>query len=286
MDTSERNHDPAWLDRQYNNRARVPEHPQLLAQWARESARVRFELPMRLDVRYGEEPFERLDVFPTHRDRAPVLVFIHGGWWRSLDKCDHSFVAEHFVREGAMVVVPNYALAPAVTIDQIALQMVQALAWVWRHAALYGGDPRRIVVAGHSAGAHLAAMLLCCSWRSVARDLPEDLVGAALGVSGVYDLEPLRHTPFLREDLQLSAHSVKRMSPARFPAPRGIFHAAVGALESEEFVRQNALIRQAWGPRTVQICEAVPGANHFDVLHDLAQPEGRLHGLAWALMQP
>jgi arylformamidase len=167
--------DPQWLDGQYNNRARVADYARFLERWTQASALSRERLSRRLDVRYGPGPAETLDVFPTHRAGAPVFVFIHGGYWRALDKSDVSFIAPSFVADGAMVVVPNYALCPAVTIDTIALQLTRAIEWVWRHAALYGGDPKRIVVAGHSAGGHLAALLLACRWQQVAADLPPRL---------------------------------------------------------------------------------------------------------------
>ena len=276
--------DPAWLDVQYNNRARIPEHPQIFERWGQASARAREQMSCRLDVAYGEGSNETLDVFPSSRADAPVLVFIHGGWWRSLDKRDHSFIAPAFTRAGAMVVVPNYALCPAVSIETIALQMTRALAWTFRHAAAYGGDPNRIVVAGHSAGGHLAAMLLSCEWQRVAPDLPAHAVSSALSVSGIFDLEPVRQTPFLQADLQLTPDSAKRLSPARFPPPAGILYATVGANESDEFLRQNRLIREAWGERAVPVCETVPGTHHLDVLHQLADPQARLHGLALALL--
>jgi arylformamidase len=215
-----------------------------------------------------------------------VLVFIHGGYWRSLDKSDHSFIAPVFVDRGALVVVPNHALCPAVGIDDIALQMTRALAWVWRHAALYGGDPRRIVVAGHSAGGHLAAMLLCCRWAEVGADLPADLVKGAFAISGVFDLQPLLHIPFLQDDLRLTPASARQLSPALFPAPAAPLIAVVGGAESGEFKRQTQLIRDRWGAAAVPVCEAIPKRNHFDVLHSLVEPEGRAHQLAAALLWP
>ena len=276
--------DAAWLDAQYNNRARIPEHPAIFDRWARASARARLGTRCELDLPYGPASTERLDVFRPARSNAPVFVFIHGGWWRSLDKRDHSFIAPVFTRAGALVVVPNYALCPAVTIEAIALQMVAALAWVHRHARDFGGDPARIVVAGHSAGGHLAAMLLTCEWPRVADDLPQGLVRAALSISGVFDLEPLRHTPFLQADLRLTRASVRRLSPAGVQAPGGRLYATVGALESEEFLRQNQLIRDAWGERAVPVCEAIAGTNHLDVLHALCDPAARLHRLALDLL--
>jgi arylformamidase len=213
-----------------------------------------------------------------------VLVFVHGGWWRSLDKRDHSFIAPPFTQAGAMVVVPNYALCPAVTIEAITLQMVDALAWVYRHAALHGGDPERIVVVGHSAGGHLAAMLLSCRWTKVASDLPERVVKSAVSISGVFDLEPLRHTPFLRSDLRLTAASAGRLSPSRFPPPKGMLFAVVGGDESEEHLRQNRLIRDAWGERSVPVCETIPGRHHFDVVDALTDPSAQLHRLTLRLL--
>ena len=191
-------HDAAWHDAQYNNRARVPEAGTLLLpRWAAASALARERMTCVLDEVYGSEPGETLDVFPARSDGAPVLVFVHGGWWRALDKSDHSVVAPAFVQAGAMVVVPNYALCPAVSIEQIALQTTRALAWAWRNAPRYGGSRSRIVVAGHSAGGHLAAMLLACRWKMVADDLPPRLkteparTGPAKGlVNGLDKMKP------------------------------------------------------------------------------------------------
>lgn len=272
--------DPTWLDAQYNNRARVPEAPQILERWANASALARTQSDCVLDIAYGGGPGETLDVFRTPVPDAPVFVFIHGGYWRALDKRDHSFVAPALVEAGAMVVVPNYALCPAVTIDRITLQMVQALAWVWRHAREHGGDPRRIVVGGHSAGGHLAAMLLNCRWPQVAPDLPADLLRSAVSISGLFELEPIRHTTFLAPDLRLTEASARKLSPALLPAPAGRLAAVVGGDESEEFLRQNRLIRDAWGDRAVPVCESIPGTNHFTVLHDLADAGTRLHAIA------
>jgi arylformamidase len=276
--------DPAWLDVQYNNRARIPEHPQIFARWAESSKLAREKLKSTLDVRYGDQPGETLDVFPAAQAGAPVLVFIHGGYWRSLDKSDHSFLAPAFVEAGATVVVPNYALCPKVTIETIALQMTRALAWVWRNPAVHTGDPNRIAVAGHSAGGHLAAMMLSCRWKDVGDDLPPKLVPGALSISGLYDLEPIRNTPFLQQDLQLTPQAVRRLSPAFFPRPRGTLYTLAGINESDEFLRQNQLIRDQWGPTTVPVCETVPGRNHLDVLHELADPQARLHELALRLL--
>ena len=281
-----------WHDRMYNNRALVPEHAEFLESWARMSAAARTTAKAsQIDLPYGDGPREVLDIFPAPASNAPVLVFVHGGYWRSLDKRDHSFIAPAFTQKNVCVVMPNYPLCPGtdahpVTIPDIALRLVQALAWTWRRIAEHGGDPSRITVAGHSAGGHLAAMLLACDWKTVAPDLPVDLVRNALAVSGLYDLRPLRKTPFLGDSLRLGEADATRASPALWKAPaRGEIFAVVGENESDEFVRQNMLIRAAWGAKRVPVCETLPGLHHFSVVDALADPAHALHGRAMELLQ-
>ncbi|MFL6677233.1 MAG: alpha/beta hydrolase [Burkholderiaceae bacterium] len=276
--------DPAWLDAEYDQRARHPEHVEIGARWETASSLVQRLESWRRDVRYGPGTNETLDIYPTPAANAPVLVFIHGGYWRSSDKSLHGFLAPAFNADGALVMIPNYALCPAVGIEHIALQLARCLAWVHRHAALYGGDPSRIVVAGHSAGAHLAALMLSCRWKDVDASLPAQLVSGALAVSGLFDLEPLRLAPFIRDDIRLTPASVKRLSPAFFPRPRKPLHTAVGGEETSELKRQAALIRDQWGPTSVPVSETIPHANHFTILHNLADPNGRLHRSALALL--
>ena len=291
-------YDPQWLDSMYNNRALVPEFAKHMEGWQRLSEQARRQWPCVLDVPYGADFSEMLDIFPAKNEAgpglAPVLVFLHGGYWRSLDKTDHSFVAPAFVQKGTCVVVPNYALCPGsapepVTVPHITLQMVKALAWVWRHIAAYGGDPRRISVVGHSAGGQLTAMMLACLWPAYAGDLPSDLVKNGLSISGLYELESIMHTPFLQSSLHLTPEQVLMTSPAWLPRPsnvagRGVLNAVVGGQESAEFLRQNQLIRSSWGNKTVPICEALPGLNHFSILEALVAPTHLLHHMACDLL--
>ncbi len=284
--------DPAELDRAYNNRALVPAFAEHFSRWQSESARARQQLRGFLDVAYGRGPNESLDLFVPNElvQGAPVLVFVHGGYWRSLDKADHSFVAPPFVAQGACVVVINYALCPAVTVPDIALQTAHALVWVARNIAAFGGDPARISVVGHSAGGHLAAMMLACDWSVFGADLSPNLVRQSVSISGLFDLGAIQQTPFLQSSLQLTDTQVQQASPAHWPTPRvvggrGQLMALVGGDESSEFLRQNALIQQAWGPEVVPVCESLPGLNHFSALEAMTQTGHRLHGLVSAALR-
>jgi len=273
-------HTPAWYDAQYHTRAGIPDALDILRRWEERSIATRAALAARLDLAYGPGAGETLDLFPAARRRAPLLFYIHGGYWRALDKRDQSFVAAPFVAAGVSVILPNYALAPAVSLRHIVLQMVRALAWVWQQAPALGVDRRRIVLAGHSAGGHLAAMMLACRWCEVLAGMPAAPWRAALSLSGVYDLDPLRHAPFLAPDLRLTASEARHLSPARLPTPDGPLLALVGGDESSEFRRQARLIRRAWGAAAVPLCEPVPGHHHMSVLHTLADPASRTHRLA------
>jgi arylformamidase len=283
--------DGAWYDSMYNNRALVPEHAAHFAQWAKTSTDARAALKCTLDIAYGNGPNETLDIFPASSPNAPVVVFIHGGYWRSLDKSDHSFVAPALHDMGTCVVVVNYALCPGtpdapVTIPDIAQQMVKALAWTWRHIAQYGGNPQNVTVAGHSAGGHLAAMLLACDWKRVDRSMPAHWLQKALSISGLYDLMPMRKTPFLQVSLKLTPKHARMASPALWPRPKkGVLYTVAGGDESAEFLRHNRLIHQTWGPQTVPVCEDLAGLNHFSIVTELTKKGTRLSALMKQLIQ-
>ena len=169
--------------------------------------------------------------------------------------------------------------------DGICLELAQALAWVWRHAPTFGGDRRRIVVAGHSAGGHLTAMLMTCQWRKLGADLPDDLCTQGLAISGLFDLAPLVHCDWLQGDLQLTPSVIRRCSPAYLPlAANRLMAAVAGAQESSEFHWHNSLIQQRWGAQAVPVSELISKRNHFDILFDMAQPGSRLHALTMGLL--
>ena len=288
----------AWLEHNYNNRARVPTAQAQLAQWASRSEHTRAvylaQQRCTLDIAYGPSGGETLDVFMPHsrlnsggkprRSDAlkPVVVFIHGGYWRGLDKADHSMLAPALERavadktnNGALVVMPNYDLCPSVEIGDIALQMTRAMAWVYQHIHLFGGDANHVSVVGHSAGGHLATMMLACSWQHVQTDagehLPKHWIRRAVSLSGLYDLAPLVNAPFIQDDLRLTPQTVSRCSPAYWPKPaKGKLFTAVGSDETDEFVRHNTMMREAWGSKRVPVAEVLHGLNHFSIIEALA----------------
>ena len=194
----------------YNLRLRHPDHAAHFAVWEAESARVRAALACTLDVRYGAGPDMTADLFPAPAAGAPIQVFIHGGYWRAMDKASHSFPAEGFVAAGGAAVSLNYALAPSVTLDTIVEQCRSALEWVADNAGRLNGDAARIFVSGHSAGGHLSAMMLCTDWA--ARGRAGGLVKGGTAISGIFDLAPLMETS-INDDIRLDAGSARRNSP-------------------------------------------------------------------------
>ena len=262
--------DPAFLSREYNNRELFPDYARHFARWQESSARARGTMTCYLDRAYGASPGETLDIFPARKGDGSALVFIHGGYWRSLDKKDFSFLAPAWVDAGVSLVVVNYGLAPVVTMERIVQQMLAASAWVYRHAEEYGMDEERLFVSGHSAGGHLAAMMLAALWPVYDRSLPKDLYKGALAVSGVYDLRPLVQVDWLQGDLRLDEATALRLSPAFLPpATRAPLALAVGGLESSEFKRQNALLAQRW-KLVLSRDVPMPGRDHFTVIDGLA----------------
>lgn len=274
-----------YFTRQYNARAAIPDHPYVFTRWVRESAQVRRSSAALLDLAYGESAGERLDLFPARTGGAPLLVFIHGGWWRSLDKSDFSFIAPAYLRAGFNVALTNYTLAPEASIEQIVRQQTRALIWLYRHADQYDFDCDRLFVAGHSAGAHLAAMMLASAWPQldlaaagepaaeppINEPLPADMLKAGILLSGVYDLQPLTQAPFVNIDLQLTPSRARLLSPAALAAPATPFITAVGGLESDEFKRQTALLGQSWN-RGHRADIALPDANHLTICDAFATP--------------
>jgi arylformamidase len=258
---------------EYNNRARVPEHPEIFARWHRDAKAYRDHSPgARLGLRYGAGERQTIDVFPGHGEgsASPVMMFIHGGWWRSLHPDEFSHLAAGPNAHGVTVAMVGYELCPAVTIVDIVDQMRAAALFLWRE---WG---RPFAVAGHSAGGHLCACLLATEWQSFDPQAPDGLVPAAYAISGVFDLAPLTGTS-INTDLRLDERSARDLSPIHWPVPSGrVLDAVVGGIESSEFLRQSQAIAAAWRPRAETRYEAIAGKNHFDVIDALADPDSTM----------
>ncbi|SEJ81462.1 arylformamidase [Pseudomonas linyingensis] len=274
----------AYYDVQYNARASVADYAQYPRLYRELSDHAHASLPCFKDVAYGPGAAERLDIFPASRPDAPVLLFIHGGYWRALSKADSAFMAPALTAAGACVVVIDYDLAPAVSLDHIVAQVRRALAWVHGNIAAFGGDPQRLYASGSSAGGHLVGMLLAGGWQAE-HGLPGDVLRGALPVSGLFDLCPLLDT-HINGWMQLDEAAAWRNSPQfSQPVAAGELVVAYGALETAEFARQSANYLRAWRSRGLPgRLLAVPERNHFDVVLELGQPGTPLYRALLQLM--
>ncbi len=272
-----REFDRASLDAQYNNRKRFPRYIEHFTKWQAWSAETRDKLTCRLDLSYGPAATERLDIFPAASPNAPLWVFIHGGYWQSLDKADFSYVAEGMVAHGVSVAVINYALAPDHGMDEIVRQNRAALAWLYQHAAAYGADPNRITACGHSAGGHLVMMLLATDWPAFGAGLPTDLVKAGSTISGLYEMEPIRLC-YLNDVLGMDAAVTARNTPVaqNYPVAAPIL-IVLGDDESEEYHRQTRVMDEFWRGLGYPAEVYVPkDLDHFSIVDSLIQPDTEL----------
>lgn len=265
---------------EYDNRARVPEHPEIFARWQREGAAYRAAAHnAKLGISYGRSLRRTLDLFPAKDDdKAPIALFIHGGWWRSLEPSMFSQMAAGPNARGISVGVAGYDLCPNCSIADIIDQMRSACLMLWRKRR------QRIFVYGHSAGGHLAACLVATDWKTLGPDVPADLVPAAYAVSGVFDLLPLVQVS-QNEDLRLDEAEARRVSPLYWQVPAGrSLDAVVGALESSEFLRQSKVIVEAWRQgMALTRYEEIAGANHFTVVDPLNDPNSAMTARVAAL---
>lgn len=251
------------FEAEYNNRARVPDHPAYIASWQRDAAAYREAARGEFDLTYGPGERHRLDLFyPENGDRnGPVVLFIHGGYWQAFDKSSSSHLARGANMRGLTVAVPSYPLAPAATLAEIIAEIEAAADFIIRRTG------RPIVATGHSAGGHLAACLMA---RLAPTQRP---VRAAMPISGLFDLPPLVGTSINRA-LGLTFEEAHRLSPLKWAAPSsGNLVAVVGGAESSEFLRQSRTIVETWGQAGVTTrYHEVPDAHHFDVIAGLADP--------------
>jgi len=278
--------DTAYLDSLFNNRAAVPDFQDYVDRWADKSESTRRSMHDRLekDVPYGDDMMETMDVFLPSGHSKALLMFIHGGYWRSLDKKQHAFVAAPFVEAGVAVASINYSLCPAVSMEHIVRQIIAAGAFLYRNAADFGVPKKDLYVAGHSAGGHLAAMALACLWSQVAPGLPRKLFQGAMSISGLYDLRVLTRIPSINDDLRMSADSARILSPALMtPATSALLNIAVGGQEIGGFKDQHRIIAQAW-PNHIGADIPCADDNHFSILDTFSDPRSELFRATLAMM--
>jgi arylformamidase len=253
---------------EYNNRKRVPDYPDIAERWSLLASAYRLAANTELDQPYGTRERHRYDLFHAADKAAPLVVYIHGGYWQRGDRKDYSFVARELNAAGVTVAIPSYSLSPAVSVMEIGDEMQHCLAALWKKTG------KRPTVIGHSAGGHLTAEMMARSWSGFS-GVPADLVLSGYAISGVFDLAPLIGTS-LNDALGLTTGTARAASPLfRPPAPKGRrLIAAVGGKESDEFLRQSRDIAEAW--RKVGLdatCEVIPDANHFTVVDELVRPD-------------
>lgn len=264
------------IDQQYNPRLIVENVDEYVNSYLAESARVLKEYSNRSGVAYGSTRAEILDIFPADGASVPIHIFFHGGYWHSFHSRDFAFVAEGLVRNGITAVLVNYALCPSVTIDEIVRQSSAAVAWTYSNAESFGANPEKITVSGHSAGGHLAGMMMSVSWEND-YGLPQNLIKGFLPISGLFDLAPFPFS-WLQPKLRLTTDEVLRNSPVLLkPACSAPVVVAVGDDESEEFHRQSenyAAFLQKHGINAEYM--PIKGKNHFNIIDDFLGDGGAL----------
>jgi arylformamidase len=265
---------------EYDNRSRVPEHPEIFARWQREAAAYRAAAHnAKLGIAYGPSTRRTLDLFLAKDDeKAPLALFIHGGWWRSLEPSMFSQLAAGPNARGITVAVTGYDLCPNCSIADIIEQMRAACLMLWRKRR------QRVFIYGHSAGGHLASCMVATDWKAFASDAPADLVPAAYAISGVFDLLPLVQVS-QNQDLRLDESEARRVSPLHWSVPAGrSLDAVVGALESSEFLRQSKTVAEAWRrAHALTRYEEIAGTNHFTVIDALNDPNSAMTARVAAL---
>lgn len=268
-----------FVEREYNNRALVPDHPAYFTRWEKDSEFVRRTLPCELDIPYGRDARQRIDLFPAAKPRG-TLLFIHGGYWRSLDKSLYSWLAASWVAAGVSVALPNYRLAPAVRLDEIIDDAIAATNWLALNGVKHGIATGRIVVSGHSAGGHLTGALFATPWARFQFD-PARIVGG-VPISGIFDFEPLLQFSF-NSDLKLDPEAVRRLDlHDRKPTLAAPLVVAAGGAESSEFQRQSRLLAKAWAPQVKSVL-ILPGYNHFSIVDAFAERGQPLYDAALSL---
>ncbi len=263
------------LEYQYNPRESVPEFPLLAKQRSAASRQARQTLKSFLNVPYGAAPREVLDVYAADRPAGPVLVYIHGGYWRSGSKDDNCNFVPAYSQRGTTVVVVEYDLCPQVTVSDIVHQTRASIVWTYRNILRYGGNPAKLYISGHSAGGHLTAMALAHDWQT--EGLPGDCIKGATAMSGVHDLDMVMHIN-ANDEIRMTPELAKANSPFLHPPrSRGPLLVAVGSAEPEGWKQMSKDYFDYCKQHGVD-CEylEVAGANHYTMSDNLGNPQSPL----------
>lgn len=271
------------LNSNFMPRIAVPDYESWLGEDLRQSSQVRAELAQsgaQFDRRYGQGPRQLIDLIPARTDRAPILVWVHGGYWRALSKEHYTNIAPPLIAAGAAVALVGYDLCPTVTLSALLAQTRDALRWVRANAAELNGDRDRIILAGNSAGAHICAMALQHDWSG--EEFDAGSLRAAALITGIYDLSPVPSLP-VQAEVRLGAEDVQSLSPLKLP----ILHqakclVAVGAEEPPLWIDQSSRYHEKLRRADVESnFMLVPGRHHFSITRDLTDAQSPLaHAVA------
>lgn len=271
-----RNLNKAALDIEYNPASNIANAGELQIRRREMSLRTRETHRCSCDVPYGPSTGETLDIFFAGKNNSPIQLFFHGGSWRAQDKQNYSFLAEPLVANGVTLLNVNYSLCPSVTLDEIIRQCNSAIAWAYANARVFGGDPNRISVCGHSAGAQIAIRTLETDWSPFGR-VPDDVVKGAAAISGIYDLEPIRLSA-TNNDIRLDVEQSQRNSPMTHPLRRRVpLVLSVGDKDNDEFQRQTKDFAAALAQKSYAFEIIIAkGHNHFSILDAMADTKDPL----------
>jgi len=251
-------------ERQYNLREAFPTYPQTRETWVKASQELVAKVSPQIDLAYGDGPLQKLDYFNA-QSGAPLLVFVHGGYWQGGDKADVNFMAGPYIAAGINVAVINYSLAPEARIEQMVAEVQRSLVWLNSQAGNLGFDPARVSLMGHSAGGHLIAMMVARTNERAPEGMPA--IVNLFPISGVFDLPPLLPSS-INNALALDQVRAEALSPLAWPGPDNTYiHTFVGAGETEQFHVQSETLGQAW---KVARHDSVPDTDHFTILNVLA----------------
>lgn len=271
-----KNYNQEALDKQYNNRAMVPNFAQIVEQWMQQSADTRKRATIHLDLPYGPHKRERLDIFPAESANAPVQVFFHGGYWKALEKEVFHFIANGFIDNGVTTALVNYPLVPQVTMDDLVNACQRAVTWIYHNIANYNGDPDKIYTSGHSAGGHIVAMLTATNWSIF--DVPQNIIKGGCAISGLFNLLPIQLC-YLNDELSMDKAAARRNSPVFLsPACSTPLIVTVGQRESDEYHAQTRELIDVWSAKGITFTHLpIPNANHFSILDSFVDNKAPLN---------